>query len=70
MTENQQSTVLVTGATGFIAQHCIIQLLEAGYRVRGTARSQQGADSIAGTLSPHLSDAAEGRLGRAASQLP
>ena len=63
MTDYSQSTVLVTGATGFIAQHCIIQLLEAGYRVRGTARSQQGADNIASTLLPHLSSAAQGQLG-------
>jgi nucleoside-diphosphate-sugar epimerase len=33
------STVLVTGATGYIAKHCIVQLLEQGYRVRGTVRS-------------------------------
>lgn len=31
--------VLVTGATGFIAGHCIRDLLEHGYRVRGTVRS-------------------------------
>ena len=31
--------VLVTGATGYIAQHVCLQLLEAGYRVRGTVRS-------------------------------
>ena len=31
--------VLVTGASGFIAIHCIIQLLEQGYQVRGTLRS-------------------------------
>ncbi len=30
--------VLVTGAYGFIASHCILQLLEQGYRVRGTLR--------------------------------
>ncbi len=28
-----QPLVLVTGASGFIALHCIVQLLEAGYRV-------------------------------------
>ena len=28
--------VLVTGATGFSAQHVCLNLLEAGYRVRGT----------------------------------
>lgn len=32
------SLVLVTGATGFVASHVIIQLLERGYRVRGTVR--------------------------------
>ncbi|CAA7262412.1 unnamed protein product [Cyclocybe aegerita] len=31
--------VLVTGATGFIAGHVIEQALDAGYRVRGTARA-------------------------------
>jgi dihydroflavonol-4-reductase len=35
----EQQTVLVTGGTGFIAQHCILVLLEAGYRVRTTVRS-------------------------------
>lgn len=58
MTTHSDSTVLVTGATGFIAQHCILQLLEAGYAVRGTARSLHGADDITSTLAPHLSPAA------------
>ncbi|HET8846705.1 MAG TPA: aldehyde reductase, partial [Ktedonobacteraceae bacterium] len=31
--------VLVTGGSGFIGVHCILQLLEAGYRVRTTIRS-------------------------------
>lgn len=31
--------VLVTGGTGFVGAHCIIQLLEAGYQVRTTVRS-------------------------------
>lgn len=35
-------TVLVTGATGFIAKHCIAELLRGGYRVRGTARDAAG----------------------------
>jgi nucleoside-diphosphate-sugar epimerase len=48
--------VLVTGATGFIAQHCILQLLEAGYLVRGTARSSNRTQEVAGVLSPHLSE--------------
>ena len=32
--------VLVTGGTGFIATHCIIQLLKAGYKVKTTIRSK------------------------------
>jgi nucleoside-diphosphate-sugar epimerase len=31
--------VLVTGATGYIAGHCIRDLMQHGYRVRGTVRS-------------------------------
>jgi dihydroflavonol-4-reductase len=31
--------VLVTGGTGFIAQYCILALLDAGYRVKTTVRS-------------------------------
>jgi dihydroflavonol-4-reductase len=33
------STVLVTGGSGFIAAHCILQLLDAGHTVRATVRS-------------------------------
>src|SRR3984957_6346097 len=33
--------VLVTGGSGFIGAHCILQLLGAGYRVRTTIRSPQ-----------------------------
>jgi dihydroflavonol-4-reductase len=33
------ATVLVTGGTGFLAGHCIAQLLQAGYRVRATVRT-------------------------------
>jgi nucleoside-diphosphate-sugar epimerase len=31
--------VLVTGGSGFLGAHCILQLLDAGYRVRTTVRS-------------------------------
>jgi len=33
--------VLVTGGSGFLGTHCILQLLEAGYQVRTTVRSPQ-----------------------------
>ena len=33
------STVLVTGGSGFIGVHCILQLLEGGHTVRTTVRS-------------------------------
>ncbi len=35
----RRETVLVTGGSGFIGVHCILQLLEAGYAVRTTVRS-------------------------------
>jgi nucleoside-diphosphate-sugar epimerase len=40
------TTVLVTGASGFIGLHCVLQLLQQGYRVRGTVRSQARADEV------------------------
>jgi len=49
-------TVLVTGATGFVAGHCIQELLSHGYRVRGTVRDLRNADVA------HLHDIAGGRL--------
>ncbi|MEO3928470.1 aldehyde reductase [Micromonosporaceae bacterium B7E4] len=36
--------VLVTGATGFLAGHCIEELLTHGYEVRGTVRDLRTAD--------------------------
>lgn len=41
-----ETTVLVTGGTGFIAQHCILALLEQGYRVRTTVRSLAREDEV------------------------
>jgi nucleoside-diphosphate-sugar epimerase len=36
---NTNKRVLVTGGSGFVAAHCILQLLAAGYRVRTTVRN-------------------------------
>ena len=38
--------ILLTGASGFIAAHCLISFLEKGYFVRFTVRSQEKADQI------------------------
>lgn len=45
--------VLVTGATGFIASHTILALVNKGYSVRGTARSAGKADQLNATLSAY-----------------
>jgi dihydroflavonol-4-reductase len=42
--------VLVTGGTGFIAQHCILALLAAGFRVRTTVRSMAREEEVRGNL--------------------
>lgn len=38
--------VLVTGGTGFIGAHCIVRLIDEGYRVRTTLRSLGRADEV------------------------
>lgn len=42
--------VLVTGITGFVAQHIVIQLLAKGYKVRGTMRSLKRAEEVRSVL--------------------
>lgn len=39
-------TVLLTGANGFIALYILGKLLERGYKVIGTVRSQEKADAL------------------------
>lgn len=48
-----ESTILVTGISGFIAKHCAVELLNHGYRVRGTVRSLAKADYVRQTLAAH-----------------
>ncbi|HEY1216679.1 MAG TPA: aldehyde reductase [Bryobacteraceae bacterium] len=48
--EMNKEQVLVTGGTGFIAQHCILALLAAGYRVRTTLRTLSRKDEVLGNL--------------------
>lgn len=42
----KEHKVLVTGASGFIAQHCISSLIAMGYPVRGTLRDLGRADEV------------------------
>ncbi len=46
-------TVLITGVSGFIARQCAVDLLNAGYGVRGTLRSFKRSDDVRGSLSRH-----------------
>ncbi|KAG6034223.1 hypothetical protein E4U41_006655 [Claviceps citrina] len=50
------ATVLVTGANGFIAQHCISLLLETGFTVVGTVRTRSKIEPVqaAHNSHPHL----------------
>jgi nucleoside-diphosphate-sugar epimerase len=44
------SVVLVTGGSGFIGSHCILQLLAAGHRVRTTVRSLKRESEVRAML--------------------
>lgn len=44
------SLMLVTGASGYIGSHVVNEALEAGYKVRGTARSQEKCESTKKTF--------------------
>jgi nucleoside-diphosphate-sugar epimerase len=44
--ETSKETVLVTGGSGFLGAHTIVQLLQAGYMVRTTVRSPQREDDV------------------------
>jgi uncharacterized protein YbjT (DUF2867 family) len=39
-------TVLVTGASGFIAAHILNVFLEAGFKVKATVRSERTAENV------------------------
>ena len=49
--------VLVTGSTGFIASQTVIRLLDEGYRVRGTVRSEKKGQALRDLVAIHRKDA-------------
>ncbi len=46
------STILVTGAHGFIGGHAVPALLEAGHNVVALTRDQAGADRLLTRVDP------------------
>ncbi|MEM7444741.1 MAG: aldehyde reductase [Pseudomonadota bacterium] len=59
----QPKTVLVTGASGFIAKHICLRLLNAGYHVVGSVRTAERGPEVVAAVSPYL-DSQEGLSAR------
>ena len=49
-----QGKVLVTGASGYVALHCILELLNNGFEVRGSLRDLNRVDEVRKSLGPTL----------------
>jgi dihydroflavonol-4-reductase len=45
--------ILVTGISGFIGKHCALELLNHGYKVRGTVRNLDKAEQVKSILAKH-----------------
>jgi dihydroflavonol-4-reductase len=56
---SSRGTVVVTGASGYIAKHIVQQLLDAGYHVRGTVRSAKRGEDVLSAVAPLLEDASD-----------
>ena len=48
--------VLVTGASGFIAEHCIIELIKNGYSVKGSLRSMNREQEVRDAVKTETDD--------------
>jgi dihydroflavonol-4-reductase len=57
--EEPMTRTLVTGASGFIAQQLILDLLEQGHAVRGTVRSLDKGEALKSALASHSDRASE-----------
>ena len=64
-----RGTVLVTGGSGFIASHCILQLLAAGHQVRTTVRNLRRAGEVRAMLKQGGAGEASNRLAFIAADL-
>ncbi|CAN9423791.1 unnamed protein product [Alternaria alternata] len=51
-----QSLVFITGSTGFIGSHVVIQTLEAGYKVRLSVRKESQIEGLKKLFSKHISN--------------
>jgi len=51
---SSSNPILVTGASGFVAIHTIIQLLEQGYKVRATLRTLSREGEVRETISKYV----------------
>jgi len=51
---NSETSVLVTGASGFLGMHCVLRLLKDGYQVRGAVRNLARGERAKAMLSEHV----------------
>ena len=50
MRDGDGDRILVSGASGFIAKHIVLNLLQAGHRVRGTVRDTAKGEALRQTM--------------------
>jgi len=53
------TTVLITGASGYIGKHITLQLLNQGYKVRASVRSLSKSAEVKNAVTPHLLDSSD-----------